>query len=76
MQFYEFGEWEFYDLETDPDELTNLYDNPEYADRIESIKSGLEALRAHYGDDTVGPEKPEQWQKDRRANRWVVPSTL
>ena len=66
IQFYEFGEWEFYDLETDPDELVNLYSDPAYADQIAATRKQLEELRAHYGDDTVGAEKPEKWQKEMR----------
>ena len=70
MQFYEFDEWEFYDLEKDPDELVNLYNDPAYADQVAAAKQQLEALRADYGDDSVGPEKPEQWQKDVRSGEW------
>jgi arylsulfatase A-like enzyme len=67
MQFYEFGEWEFYDLEKDPDELTNLYNDPAYADQIAATKQQLEALRADYGDETVGQVKPQQWRKEMRT---------
>lgn len=31
-------EWELYDLKRDPDELTNVYDDPEYADIREDLK--------------------------------------
>jgi len=66
IQFYEFGEWEFYDLETDPDELVNLYNDPAYTDQIEATRKQLEELRIRFGDDTVGVEKPEEWQKKMR----------
>ncbi len=42
--------WEFYDLERDPKELKNLYNDPEYADIITQMRSELAALRAQYGD--------------------------
>jgi len=66
IQFYEFGEWEFYDLETDPEELVNLYNDPAYADQIAATKEQLEELRKHYADDTVGTEKPAKWQEEMR----------
>ena len=31
IHFYQFGEWEFYDLDADPQELTNQIANPVYA---------------------------------------------
>jgi arylsulfatase A-like enzyme len=67
IQFYEFGEWEFYDLENDPEELTNLYGNPEYAAIIKKMKKQLDELEAKYGDDTVTGPKPEAWQKKMRT---------
>lgn len=69
IQFYQFGEWEFYDLEKDPDELQNEYNNPDYAPVIASLKKELNALQQHYGDDTVTEEMPEQWQRDVRAGK-------
>jgi len=66
MHFYEFDEWEFYDLEKDPEELTNLYENPEYADVIKSMKKQLVDLQEQYEDDSVTPERPEAWQKKMR----------
>ncbi len=67
MQFYEFGEWEFYDLEKDPEELTNLYGNPEYAGIINKVKKQLEELQAQYGDDTVTGPRDAKWQKRMRT---------
>ncbi|MEZ6131036.1 MAG: sulfatase [Planctomycetaceae bacterium] len=52
MHFYQFDEWEFYDLETDPDELHNLYNNADYAELIKTMKQDLEDLRKHYEDDS------------------------
>ena len=67
MHFYHFDEWEFYDLKNDPDELENLYNNPEFAGQIEKLKKGLSRLRKKYGDDSNVDVMPEQWQKDVRA---------
>ena len=56
--FYEFNEWEFYDLEKDPDELTNLYKDPVQAATIEEIKGGLAELRTAYEDNSDVLDKP------------------
>ena len=66
MQIYEFGEWEFYDLETDPDELRNVYDDPEYHTEIATMKAELESLRVRYGDLTVTPLQTEEWRAKYR----------
>jgi arylsulfatase A-like enzyme len=52
MYFYQTDEWEFYDLERDPDELTNGYGNPEYSDIIADLKVQLQQLREKYQDDS------------------------
>lgn len=48
MNFYELKEWELYDMETDPQELQNQYDNPEYADIRERLHGELNRLREVY----------------------------
>ena len=63
MQIYEFGQWEFYDLETDPDEKTNQYSNPDYQDQVAMMKTELERLRVLYQDDTVTPARSTDWQE-------------
>ncbi|TWT86024.1 Choline-sulfatase [Posidoniimonas polymericola] len=52
IYFYQQDEWEFYDLEQDPDELTNAYGDPRYAQQIADMKQRLTQLREHYGDGT------------------------
>ena len=63
---YEFDEWEFYDLEKDPDEITNVYNDPEYQDEVSTMKAELEKLRTAYGDNTVTEAKSEEWQQQYR----------
>ncbi|NQT86197.1 sulfatase [bacterium] len=41
-------EWEFYDLDTDPNELNNTYAAPKNAARIAAMKKELARLRKHY----------------------------
>ncbi|MCA9176154.1 MAG: sulfatase [Planctomycetales bacterium] len=65
IRFYQFDEWEFYDLQSDPDELKNQYDNPEYAAEIAELKRELTRLREHYRDDTDVTVMPRDWQQKR-----------
>jgi arylsulfatase A-like enzyme len=66
MHFYEFDEWEFYDLQNDPDELTNLYHDPKSQTQIQQLKQQLVGLQEFYQDDSDLAEKPEAWQKQYR----------
>lgn len=42
--------WEFYDLEKDPHELHNAYNDPAYATIIGEMKTALKRLRSQVGD--------------------------
>lgn len=42
--------WEFYDLEKDPSEMANQYNNPEYQEIISSMKTELKQLQEEYDD--------------------------
>ena len=67
IHFYELGdEWEFYDLENDPRELTNQYDNPEYASQVEVMAAELGRLREHY---QVPDEDPISFEEARELGR-------
>ena len=48
--YFDIDAWELYDLETDPHELVNVYDNPSYAPTVAELKGELERLRKRYGD--------------------------
>lgn len=49
IHFYDdIDTWELFDLQNDPDELRNLYDDPQYADVIAELKAELARLRAEY----------------------------
>ncbi|MBK1876482.1 sulfatase family protein [Pelagicoccus mobilis] len=67
INFYQFDEWEFYDLKNDPEELNNLYENPEFKKLIEEHKEKLNDIIAHYDDTSDRAVKPEEWQKRVRA---------
>ena len=48
--YYDIDEWELYDLDQDPSEMNNLYDNPEYSSVQKRLHLRLSELREHYGD--------------------------
>ena len=49
--------WEFYDLQKDPGENNNAYDDPKYSEIISEMKNELKELRAQVGDtDEEFPE--------------------
>lgn len=62
ISFYDYNAWEFYDLKSDPNELHNGYDKPEYAREVERLKARLTALKAQYQI----PEPPELVSKKKR----------
>jgi len=67
MHFYQFDEWEFYDLEKDPDEQRNEYGNPHYAETVRTLKQDMERLRQHYRDDSDTSVLPPEDQKRFRS---------
>jgi arylsulfatase A-like enzyme len=64
--FYQFDEWELYDLQTDPDELHNLYGDPAQQKRIAGLKRELKSLRTSYGDNSGTGPKPAAWRAKMR----------
>ena len=68
MHFYQFGnEWELYDLQTDPDELTNLYGNRNHTGLANRLKQQLVALQTHYEEYSDISEQPDEWKNRMRA---------
>ena len=62
INFYQFGEWEFYDLEADPDEMNNLYNDPAQRERIHNMKQQLKQLEQQYQDNSEMAEMSEEWK--------------
>ncbi|HLQ44545.1 MAG TPA: sulfatase/phosphatase domain-containing protein, partial [Planctomycetaceae bacterium] len=55
---------QLFDLQTDPDEMRNLADEPTQKERIVDLLSRLQKLQQHYTDDlplTVTNPKPAHW---------------
>jgi len=48
--YYDIDEWEMYDLENDPDELTNVYNDPDYVEIREELHVKLDNLMVKYDD--------------------------
>ena len=48
--YYDIDEWEMYDLETDPREMQNIYNDPNYTEVREVMHAKLQELREYYGD--------------------------
>ena len=55
---------QLFDLQADPDEMKNLADQPEQADRVAKLLSALEAEARTFGDTAplkVATPKPAEW---------------
>ncbi|MDB2463086.1 sulfatase [Algibacter sp.] len=48
--YYDIDKWELYDLEKDPTEMNNVYNNPEYTSVKDDMHKQLEKMRTKYGD--------------------------
>lgn len=48
--YYDVDEWELYDRKKDPNEMNNVYNDPEYSDVVERLTKKLYALREKYKD--------------------------
>lgn len=50
--YYDIDEWELYDLEKDPEELNNVYDNLDYKVVQQEMHNRLDELRIQYKDNS------------------------
>jgi arylsulfatase A-like enzyme len=73
IHFYNLGEYELYDLTSDPDEMRSVYSDPQYADVRERLQKRLHELQQQYQvpDDTgsVPPDPPSLQPKPARERR-------
>ena len=54
VHFYnDIDEWELYDRLKDPNEMKNVYNNPEYKKIIEKLTEDLKQMRIQYGDSDL-----------------------
>ncbi|MEM7306282.1 MAG: sulfatase [Planctomycetota bacterium] len=55
LHLYDYGDWELYDLQADPDELDNRVDDGELQPVVAELKAKLRELRKRYADETGAP---------------------
>ena len=67
IHYYQFNEWELFDLEKDPHENLNLYKNEGYQKRVSELKSELNELKIHFQDNSDISVMPEEWRKIYRG---------
>lgn len=53
IHFYDIKDWELFDLETDPDEMHNLYGKEGFEEITDELKTELKRLIVKYDDDTA-----------------------
>jgi arylsulfatase A-like enzyme len=51
IYFNRIDQWELFDLANDPQEMNNVYSDPEYADIVSELKQELQRLQTYYKDD-------------------------
>ena len=51
IYFHRLNQWELFDLQRDPRELTNVYRQPAYRRIAAELKAELTRLQEHFGDD-------------------------
>ena len=73
IHFYQFDEWEFYDLDADPQEQRSQYDNPVYAAQVANLTKRPEALRPQSADDRDLSPMPQESPEAIRTSP-TVPS--
>lgn len=69
IHFHELDEWELYDLEKDPREMTSVYGDPAYAGAVKELKAELERLRGQYGDEDQQPPRRKPAAKPKPKAR-------
>ncbi len=63
MKFYNLDEWELYDLEKDPREMTNVYGKADYENITKQLKAELDTLRQQY---QVPEKDPDEGKRRKR----------
>lgn len=66
--YYDIDEWELYDLKKDPQEMKNVFHDPEYLDVVVKLKKQLSELRVKYQDSNELQEKYLDMTKKTSSN--------
>jgi len=64
--YYDIDAWELYDLQKDPHELNNVYDEAEYGPIVQRLKADLGRLRQKYGDSHELAQEILEEDRNRR----------
>ncbi len=68
--YYDIDEWELFDLEKDPSEMNNIYNDPTYAQIKENMHKRLEEMRVKYGDsDALDKSNLERYLKAKGVKK-------
>jgi arylsulfatase A-like enzyme len=69
--YYDIDEWELYDLEKDPHEMKNVYNDLAYTDIKKMMHKRLKKIRKEYGDSDKNNEyfKNEYFLKGKEHNK-------
>jgi len=71
--YYDIDEWELYDLEKDPVEMKNVYNDPFYSDVQADLHKQLEGLRVFYGDnDSLNQHFIEEYKEKVKKNPMIA----
>jgi arylsulfatase A-like enzyme len=62
IHYYEIGEWELFDLERDPEELTSVYADTRYAGVRRELEAKLAALREEFKVPAADPARYYPWE--------------
>jgi len=66
--YYDVDEWELYDRKKDPNEINNVFDNPEYAEIRKEMEQKLKDIRIKYKDsDSLSNQYLELYKE----NGWI-----
>ncbi|WP_233164133.1 sulfatase family protein [Snuella sedimenti] len=66
--YYDIDTWELYDLEKDPSEMHNVYDDPDYSNIRVNMHKKLEELRLKYKDsDSLDQVNLERYLKAKQG---------
>ena len=70
--YYDIDEWELIDLEKDPMEMKNVYNDPAYSEIQADLHQRLEGLRKLYGDsDSLNQHFIEEYKEKVKANPMI-----
>jgi arylsulfatase A-like enzyme len=67
IHYYQFNEWELFDLDNDPHENLNLYKNESNQKQVSELNSELDKLKTWFQDNTDISVMPEEWRKIHRG---------